>query len=173
MRVIEAPNPVKLRDGEISLFLAGGISNCKEWQKEVIKELSKMDTNNLVVLNPRRSDFDITNPNLGKEQIEWEFNALNNMDIFSMYFDNSDSVQPICFYELGRHIERMQHRFVRDYRNRIIVNVVEGFSRSADVIIQTRLALGDKDYVRTIHSPKEHAELIYSKYNNVKWGGKP
>lgn len=39
-----------------------------------------------------------------------------------MYFCESESVQPICMYELGRNLIRMQQRFP-DFYNRIIIGV--------------------------------------------------
>ena len=32
MRVIEAPNDIILNDNEITCFLAGGITDCEDWQ---------------------------------------------------------------------------------------------------------------------------------------------
>lgn len=83
-----------------SIFLAGGITNCKDWQKEVIKEL---EFENISIFNPRQENFDITDKNASFKQISWEFERLEQMDIFSMYFCNSESDQPICMYELGRN----------------------------------------------------------------------
>ena len=118
MRVIEAPNDIILNDNEITCFLAGGITDCEDWQSKVIEYLEEtIRLDDLVLLNPRRKTFDVTDKSASRKQIEWEFNALNNMDIFTMYFADSTSVQPICMYELGRHLERMQHRFMHILRH--------------------------------------------------------
>ena len=39
MRVIEAPEEYIENDGDIKVFLAGGISNCRDWQRGVIGAL--------------------------------------------------------------------------------------------------------------------------------------
>ena len=43
MRIIEAPEEYIENDGDIKVFLAGGISNCRDWQREVIGALRTID----------------------------------------------------------------------------------------------------------------------------------
>lgn len=168
MLVIEAPTSIFMSPtNSIHVFLGGGISDCKNWQEEVIEYLQqKEDTDDLVILNPRRKSFNINDKSAANKQIEWEFNQLSHADIFSMYFVNSDSVQPICFYELGRYLVRMQDRFPETYKNRIIVSVEDGFSREIDVKVQTSLALNEK--ITFAKTPQEHAEAIYKAYQKIK-----
>lgn len=152
MKVITAIEEYNPNKDDISVFLSGGISNCSNWQKGVIEsleffrdstEFSKSTLfDNFIVFNPRRENFPIDNPNASQEQIEWEFNMLEKMDIFSMYFCNADSDQPICMYELGRNIVRMQNRFPIDWKKRIVVGVEDGYRRKNDVLVQTALATG-------------------------------
>lgn len=180
MKVVEAVNEDSLMErnpNAICVFLAGGITNCPDWQKEVISYLEEMpDTDNLILYNPRRSFFDVTDKSASSKQIQWEFNYLAKMDIFSMYFTNSDSVQPICFYELGRHLSEMQRRFPETYMDRIVVSVEPGFSRETDVRIQTLLALElDKKFNthEEVHSffktsAKDHAQAIYNAYKRIE-----
>ena len=105
MKVITAVESYVPSEKDICVFLAGGITNCPNWQNEVIEELRKFkDTDSLVVFNPRRDNFPIHDTNASQEQIAWEFKWLERMDIFSMYFSGSESDQPICMYELGRNI---------------------------------------------------------------------
>lgn len=148
MRVITAPEVYKLQDGEVSVFLAGGITNCSNWQEKVItkleSELCGSTYDNLVIFNPRRENFPIDKPSAAYEQIEWEFNNLGCMDIFSMYFCEGDSDQPICMYELGRYIAKMQERFPIDWEHRIIISVESNYKRKLDVITQVGLACGSK-----------------------------
>lgn len=141
----------------ISVFLAGGITGCSDWQNTVVDEL--MDCKNLLIFNPRRKNFDVTDPSASRKQIEWEYQQLNNMDIFSMYFVGSDSVQPICMYELGRNLERMKNRFPDDWQKRIVIGIENGYLREQDVIIQSELALGGI-YYRKNSTPKQHADDI-------------
>ena len=123
----------------LPVFLAGGITNCKNWQKSVIDWLDVHDTE-VSVFNPRRESFDITDKSASFIQVEWEFRRLEKMDIFSMYFCNGNSDQPICMYELGRNVLRMQNRFPSDWQKRIVVTVEDGYRRANDVSIQMALA---------------------------------
>ena len=139
-----------------SVFLAGGITNCEDWQKEVTRELEFED---ISIFNPRQEHFDITDKLASYKQITWEYERLEQMDIFSMYFCNANSDQPICMYELGRNIVRMQNRFPNDWEKRIIISVEDGYRRKADVLIQTELC-ASKLFVDADSSPNKHAQYI-------------
>lgn len=168
MKVITAPTEYKLQDGEISVFLAGGITNCPNWQNDIINRLDKFCSNRLVVFNPRRDNFPINDNNAAYQQIEWEFNALEKADIFSMYFSGGVSDQPICMYELGRNIVRMQMRYPCDWQKRIIISVEDDYKRKQDVLIQTDLACQNTLSVNTQISndvlKDYHAEYIIKAY---------
>jgi len=121
--------PEKIETKLLTVFLAGGITNCPNWQQEIIKLL---EGNDIAVLNPRRENFPIHDPKASEEQITWEFHALNNSDIFSMWFTSGVSDQPICMYELGRHLALKKPE-------KIVIGVEEGYKRKQDVYIQTKL----------------------------------
>lgn len=143
MRVITAPEKYIRQPNDITVFLAGGITNCWEWQDKVIEMLQnekEVNLDNLVVFNPRRKDFPIDDPNASYEQIKWEFEMLEKCDIFSMYFCTGESDQPICMYELGRNICRMQMRFPIDWNVRLVITTESNYKRAKDVSIQTILA---------------------------------
>lgn len=161
MKVITAVEKYERRDADICVFLAGGITKCPNWQKEVIAELQRYDLPNLVVFNPRRENFPIGNPNASQEQIEWEFFWLERIDIFSMYFSSGDSVQPICMYELGRNLFKMNFY---GRANQCVVSVEKGYKREQDVIIQSKLATS-MDLVNTDANPITHARKIAEVYN--------
>ena len=156
IQIITAPN----NDKPIynSVFLAGGISNCKEWQKEVINYINEQDIE-LTIFNPRRENFDISDKNVSVKQIKLEFDRLEKMDIFSMYFCNDNSDQPICMYELGRNIVRMQNRFPYDWSNRIIISIEKGYKREEDVFVQTSLCAPSL-IVDIYANPFKHAKRI-------------
>lgn len=174
MRVITAPEKVVLNDGEISVFLAGGITDCYNWQQDIINYIESKnfaEKENLVLLNPRRENFPIHDPSASMEQITWEFNALENADIFSMYFVNNKSVQPICMYELGRNIVKMQMRKPIDWKDRIIISVEDGYKREQDVQIQVELACGKYIPVNTGFGAERtmwyHGDYIVRSYHNI------
>ena len=139
-------------------------------------EESGEDTSHLVIYNPRRSSFDMENPYEQIRQIEWEFEMLELCDIFSMYFCESESVQPICMYELGRNLLKKKNDWVcRDEYQVLMmlpistcVTVEKGYSRINDVLIQTKLATNG--YVVPTIAPdqqygiRKHARKILDNY---------
>lgn len=155
MRVITAPEEYKIQDDEVTVFLAGGICGCENWQDDVIQILKEIDENErkegregldkLVLFNPRRESFPINDRMESRNQIKWEFDALERCNIFSMYFCSGDSDQPICMYELGKNLVRMQQRYAIDWYGRIIVSVEDGYKRYGDVVTQFNLAIGRKN----------------------------
>ena len=172
MKVITAPTYYEPYDNSISVFLAGGITNCPNWQDDVIDGLKDKDGDTLVIYNPRREHFDITNMSASKQQIEWEFYMIEKCNIFSMYFASSESDQPICMYELGRNILRMQMRYPTDWQERIIISVEDGYKRKQDVLIQTELATNNKVNINNCFSPENclsnHITNIYNTFKRFR-----
>ena len=126
----------------------------------------------IYLMNPRRPNFPINDPSAADVQIKWEIDMLEKCDIFmlekcdifSMYFANTlESDQSICFYELGRNIERMKKRFPFDWWERIVVTCEKGFRRWKDVDVQTSLATDDEVVVNLVENDvelKEHTRAI-------------
>jgi hypothetical protein len=171
-QLIKAPSQEEPK--YISVFLAGGITNCRDWQSEVIEYLKQYEVNNeldLRVYNPRRPNFNIETDD-PEEQIRWEYNNIGSATIFSMYFCNSESDQPICMYELGMHLGRIGHITVSSlslvYENyNTIISIEDGYKRANDVIILTKLACLDAIKVNLHATPESHAKLIIDKYNSI------
>ena len=177
MKIVTAPEKYSLcksnliQDRPIGVFLAGGITDCQNWQRITIEKLSEEFSDwhhkHAVILNPRREEFPINDPYAAREQITWEFKALEQCHIYSMYLCTSRSVQPICMYELGRNLCRMEHKYRTkdDYRyeysgnwkTACIVSVEDGYSRAEDVRIQCELA-GVQALMHA--SPMSHAMAI-------------
>lgn len=179
MKVIVPPKIYRPGENEISVFLAGGITNCSNWQNEIIQRIEELRADDfdddLIIYNPRRDNFPIHQSSAAEEQIRWEFNKLNQMDIFSMYFCEGESDQPICMYELGRYISQMQLRFPTDWNRRIIISVEDEYKRINDVIIQTKLACGHRirintqeDYVSKEALRIRHTDSIIKAYRKLK-----
>ena len=167
MRIVQAPNNYEYGNGDIVCFLGGGIQKCG-WHETVLDELCRLNPTHLVVINPKRDSFDLTNTEIAIEQIKWEFHYLNSLVnrpyIFSMYFDNSDSPQPICFYEIGRYIQIMKSF---NSLSDCVISVHPKFSRKLDVITQVSLAT-DNMLIPTECTALEHANRIYLKYREIK-----
>ena len=166
MKVITAPEAYEKQKDDIFVFLAGGITNCSEWQDKVIKELEDcVDTDHLIIFNPRRKNFPIGDKTAAVYQIQWEYEAIELCDIFSMYFDEGDSDQPICMYELGRNLVRMQQKFPASWMNRVLVTVNPKYKRYADVYHQ--LALETESKLKLNTDLDYHSHFIKQAYHNL------
>jgi len=140
--VIEAPNEVYSVESthNVKLFLAGGISNCPDWQSEMIKEFD--DFQALTIYNPRRKDFPMDDPKAAEEQITWEFMQLQNSQIISFWFAKG-SLNPIVLYELGMWANSRQDK-------KIFIGIDPEYERKQDVIIQSSLAKRNFDYYESV-----------------------
>jgi len=159
MKVITAPEYYAPKKTDITVFLAGGITNCDDWQDIVIGYLLGLpadQTENLVVYNPRRNEWPSNSDDEEiRRQIHWEADYIRCADIFSMYFTNTKkSDQPICFYELGKYA---------GYRD--IISYQEGFTRALDVKYQLEVR-GIDDRINENFTPLQHAEAIMKEYND-------
>lgn len=80
------------------IFMAGGITGCLNWQSFLIQKLENQ--RGLILLNPRRDDFNVSNVNMSEKQIEWEFYHLHIADAIIFWFP-AETLCPITLYELG------------------------------------------------------------------------
>jgi len=96
---IECPTNFEPNSKTNAIFLGGGISGCPDWQS-VAREKLHQKCPNLVLINPRRSSFDITDKTIAKEQIKWEFECLRKVNAILFWFPK-ETVCPITLYELG------------------------------------------------------------------------
>jgi len=142
MKYIEAPN--NHTSNEKSLFVAGWISNCPNWQEEFILYFKDKT---ITIFNPRRKNFDINNKNLELEQITWEHNHLEKADIISFWFPK-ETLCPIVLYELWKYIKSDKQIFIW---------VDSEYQRKSDVEIQTKLVNPD---IEIVYSIKDLAEQI-------------
>ena len=104
MREVKAPSPPGL---ERRVFLAGSIEMglAEQWQDRVVNAMSGVS--GLVILNPRRDDWDSSweqradDPRFA-EQVNWELDMLEAADIVVMYLA-AGTKSPISLLELGLH----------------------------------------------------------------------
>ena len=85
---------------------------------------------NYVVLNPRRKNFPIDNPNAAEAQIQWEFEHLRKASIISFWFCK-ETIQPIALFELGA--------WSNDKDSVVVIGVEPGYIREQDICIQMEL----------------------------------
>lgn len=96
-RYLEAVTYKKIPDK--SLFLAGGITGCWNWQAEIKPHLLTIP--GLWIVNPRRESFDVSNPKETDIQIEWEHHYLDACPNILFWFPE-ETLCPITLFELGK-----------------------------------------------------------------------
>lgn len=137
MKYIEAPNDYNIDDIGDTVFLAGGITDCPDWQQDMVKLLGNTD---LTLLNPRRANFPIHDPNAALAQITWEHVALRNALAISFWFPR-ETICPIVLYELGAWSMTSKP---------IFIGVHPEYQRRQDVEIQTKLARPEIEIVYSL-----------------------
>jgi hypothetical protein len=146
MQLIEAPN---IYPENADLFLGGGITNCPDWQAQVVEMLE--DTN-LVVLNPRRSAA--FTGDIADEQIRWEYEALRAAKTVLFWFPK-ETLCPITLFELGVFSQRKDTRLIvgthPDYARRFDVQVQMELSRP-EVLIHDNIEDMVSDYLSVLQA---------------------
>jgi len=129
MIYVEAPNEIPGEgEGMTKVFLAGGITGCRLWRKDIIEDPS-VGKMNVVLLNPRRENFPMDDPSAAEGQITWEFEMLNAADLVVVWF-SSETIQPIVMFELG---------WLLGTGKNVLVGADARYERRQDVCIQCRL----------------------------------
>ena len=127
MQTIEAPDSARPLF-PVTVFLAGGISKCANWQE---KTLYILQHHPISVYNPRREKF-VPRKTIAKAQIQWEYPRLRASRIVAFWFA-PETVNPITLFELGSALYR------RDCQ-KLVVAMHENYVRRLDIIEQCRLA---------------------------------
>jgi hypothetical protein len=138
VKYVEAPDRPILH--EPALFLAGGITGCPDWQRQMVELLRQQDNilpPSFTVFNPRRENFPIDDPSAAHAQIEWEYEHLRIAEAVSFWFPK-ETLCPIVLYELGSWSM---------VRKPIFVGVEPGYKREQDVRIQLTLARPEVEVV--------------------------
>jgi hypothetical protein len=143
MREVKAPN-FEAAGTEKSLFIAGGISNCPDWQFQFINLLK---STRLVVYNPRRSDFDVSKKEESVRQIEWEHHMLLASSAVSFWFPK-ETLCSITLFELGKMASK---------HGQIFVGVHPDYARKQDVEVQMRLM---RPHVRVVYNIDDLATQV-------------
>ncbi len=130
MHVVTAPKEHEGRGTRKGprVFMAGGISNCPDWQSDFIGMLSDLEKG--VLYNPRRPDFNVADPMAADKQIAWEHHHLRKADAISFWFP-CETLCPITLYELGAWTMM---------KKPIFVGCHPAYKRLHDVVTQTLLA---------------------------------
>jgi hypothetical protein len=145
-RYVEAPTEYAAKPGEQSLFLAGGITDCPNWQSWMVERLTN---SGLILLNPRRANFPLDDPNTASTQIAWEHKHLRLATAIIFWFCAA-TLNPIVLYELGAWSMTDKP---------IFVGVEPGYERSLDVQLQTKLARPDVKIVYSLEDVATQVEI--------------
>ena len=135
MRYIEAPDTY---DGSgWSVFLAGGITGCPDWQADVVKLFEGAA---FTLFNPRRANFPIHDPAAAEFQIKWEHDFLRKASAILFWFP-CETLCPIVLYELGAWSMTFKPIFVGAHPK---------YQRRQDVELQTKFVRPDVKVVYSI-----------------------
>ena len=130
MKYIECPEIFKSEshdDFRKTLFLGGGISGCPDWQLEMVNLLKDTD---LIIVNPRRKKFDLSDKSMTISQIHWEYSHLKICHARLFWFP-CETLCPITLFELGKFCEEAAPLFVGCHPD---------YKRKLDIEIQMKLA---------------------------------
>lgn len=117
------------------IFMAGGITGCPDWQSEfqtIIKSHTEI-SDDFVMVNPRRPNFDVRDPSMSEQQIEWEAKWLERAWLTTFYFP-PDSLCPITLFELGKQLGLGRN---------VLVAAHSDYARKIDLVHQLRLMRPD------------------------------
>lgn len=131
--IITSPEAIRSKCNR-SIFLAGGISNCPDWQKEAAQRIAD-SVDDCIVYNPRRNDFDMAAyEEVSRQQIIWEYHALR-MSTANLFWFPEETLCPITLFEYGSAIERL-------HAGAVMCGTHINYQRRFDLIEQTRLRSG-------------------------------
>ena len=144
--VFEAPNP-ELPPGP-SVFLAGGITGCRDWQRDAISGLEEVD---VTIFNPRRTSWP-SDPREVHRQIKWERERLNCATLISFWF-SPETICPITLLELGYSLGRSA---------KIVVGCAPNYSRRQDVESQLHLTFPEATVEDSVEQVCEKNKLFFA-----------
>lgn len=145
-------------DGRVTVFLAGGITGCPDWQRDIRCFLSAINQP-VMTWNPRKKDWNMEcdgSPDAVLKQIKWEYERLEAADIILFWFPKA-TLCPIVLHEFGRYNTKEQLK-----NRRLVVGTEEGYARHMDVELQTKCT----GTGITIH--RKLTDLIYALEEEIK-----
>jgi hypothetical protein len=125
VRVVRAPDFSSVSSP--SVFLAGGITDCPDWQADAIEFFRDAGPAGVTLMNPRRGHFLESDPDAAALQVRWENVYLDRADVVLFWFAGGSALQPIALYELGK---------IGAGGKPIAVGADIAYRRRADVILQ-------------------------------------
>ena len=159
MNIITSPKNLDIID-KPTVFLAGGISYCPDWQKEFIDFYIDTIDQDITIINPRREIWDNNrnNDDISKEQIEWENNYLKNSTGVVFWFPK-ETLCPITLFELGAALHS---------QNVIAIGIHPEYQRKLDVETQTKLVNKNIPIVYTVEDLVDETIEYFKNYKTFE-----
>jgi len=102
MTILTAPD--NSDDHEFTVFLAGGISNCPDWQTPAAEKIQAALGDSILIVNPRRNGWDMnSHVEESTKQILWEHKYLKQSAHILFWFPK-ETLCPITLLELGKYL---------------------------------------------------------------------
>ncbi|WP_169514620.1 nucleoside 2-deoxyribosyltransferase domain-containing protein [Actinokineospora enzanensis] len=131
-RYVEAPTRFRpTADDPPAVLLLGGISDCPDWQATARGQLAD---ETCVVINPRRSEFDVADPEGEQSQVRWEreHRDLAEPMVVLFWFPASPTLhQPIALLELGAELAKPPRK-----DRLVVIGADPGYLRHANLVAQ-------------------------------------
>ncbi len=136
--LIKCPAVYEKNGGDIAVFLAGGITGCPNWQKDME---SLLGHTTYTLLNPRRDgEFNTIQPEWGVQQIEWEHQHLKQSDYVLFWFPK-EGMCMITLFELGKCLASGK---------KVVIGCDPEYIREFDVRTQARLMRPNMPIARSL-----------------------
>lgn len=153
MGIITSPAVWNIKDtGGEAVFLAGGISNCPDWQSGIAEKISAQT--DLTVINPRRLGWDMNAADSeSRKQITWEYVHLRQCR-YTLFWFPKETDGPITLFELGSALER---------ETKLTIGCHPDYNRLLDVETQVALRRSDLSVVQDLEAM---VERFIEQYNS-------
>lgn len=162
-RVITSPEEYIAGPDDFCIFLAGGISNCPDWQAEAIKEIGEHV--DLVIFNPRRQDLVGWEGDEARAQIEWEHRMLMKSWVVVFWFC-AETLCPITLFELGKMIGLNKEIIVgANFQYKRLFDIQEQLELMNQGVVETRFDLWIARIKERINSRTNYRTYL----NNKIW----
>jgi len=131
----ECPDNYEESDDSPTVFLAGGITGCPDWQTDIKTRLLETCPG-LFLFNPRRATFDVNDENAFDIQVTWEHRHLKKARCILFWFP-CETLCPITLLEIGKWM------VLAPLENKhLIVGCHPKYTRRKDVQLQLNLQFG-------------------------------
>jgi hypothetical protein len=132
-----------------TIYLAGGIANCSDWQKKMIKLLRETNVN---AFNPRDGNYVISDAEEYLNRVRYNRAKLDASEAVLLWFPK-EQLTPVALLELGSVVASSKPVFI---------GIDPGYPRQIDVEIQTKLARPEIDIVYSLEDLAEQVRQYYA-----------